>query len=1103
VRIPLRQLSLCAAALVLAALPVSAQEPTTLTGTVTTTGGAPVETGSVFIESLSIGVLTNAQGRYVLIVPASARAASATVDVTASLIGYTTVVETVTLQPGTQVVNFVLGEDPLRIAGVTVTALGMERQSRELAISTQQVSGAELGRVEPNLVNTLSGRIAGVNITNSGPQGASSRIVIRGENSLTGDNQPLFVVDGIPIDNTVDGEDGNLTRNTGYNYGSPIQDINPEDIASVTVLKGPNAAALYGSRASNGAIIIETKKGQNTPGGTEILVSQQFSFENPLKLPSYQNVYGQGYNGQFAYFDGLGNGINDEADESWGPPLDQGLMIPQWYSQYNEDLPGCNPTGTPTERVSCRVAEPWVSNPDNVRNFFETGVTSTTNVSVAGSNETLNGRASYSRLGLNGMQPGHTQTRDQFSFAGGIRAFDRLSINSSVQYIKSQGEGRPGVGYGGIENVMGGFVWFGRQVSTQRLKDLHNQYRSTVPGEEASTIAGFPYNWESLYWINPYWKALVNENTDTRDRLLGQVSAAVDLGDWLTVMVRTGTDWYQDDRLKAFAANPAIAATGDYTTSPFATGREYVHPDGSFGQWAIGFQETNTDFLVTANPDLNLPVSTSFTFGGNRRDYERSNDYTWVQQLAGPGIFDQSNAATTPERYTDVNKKRVNSLYGQVDLGYNDFLFLTVTGRNDWSSTLPEDNRSYFYPSVSGSLVFSDVIEGLQDSFLSYGKLRASWAQVGNDTDPYQLRNTYVADDLWGSNPSFSVSGSLLNEELKPEITESIEFGAELGFLDNRLGVDVTWYTAETRDQIMPVNRSGTTGYTSQVLNAGTVENTGWEVLLRGTPVATSNFRWESTLTWSTNDSKVVKLAPGVSALEISLDALWGAALYAREGEPLGQLVGSAYLRDDAGNIVVDSAGGYPLWENNKVIGNVNPDWRAGWFNEFSYGPARLGVLLDTRQGGVVYSLTNTWGRLSGILEETIPGRCGGGYPACDENTGIVFEGVNQDGSPNETVIDAENFWIYNYFVEQNNLETASYVKLREVTLSYSLPESLIGRWGVDAVDLSVVGRNLALWTNARHIDPETAMESSNVQGFEFAQMPSARSFGFNITVRP
>jgi len=1095
----LRQLSLCAAALVLAALPVSAQEPTTLTGTVTTTGGAAVETGSVFIQSLSIGVLTNAQGRYVLIVPATARAANATVDVTASLIGYTTVTQTVTLRPGTQVLDFVLGEDPLRIAGVTVTALGMERQTRELTVATQQIAGSELSRAEPNLVNTLSGKIAGVHINNSGPQGGSSRIVIRGEHSMTGENQPLFIVDGVPVDNNPGGKVGNLTRNTGFDYGNPIADINPDDIASVTVLKGPNAAALYGSRASNGAVIIETKSGRSTPGGAEIVVSQQLTMENPLRLPDYQNTYGQGYFGDYSYYDGLGNGVNDEADESWGPPLDVGLCIPQWFSAYDP--------GTDT-----RACDPWVSQPDNVRNFFETGVTSTTNVSVAGSTESLHGRASYSRMDLNGMLPGHEQTRDQFAFAGGIRAFDRLDINTSVQYITSDGQNRPGVGYGG-DNVMSGFIWFGRNVDTGRLKDLWNVNR---PSTEPASIRGLPYNYETLYWLNPYFKMFGNKNEDTRDRLIGQLSATYDLTDWLSVMVRSGTDWYQDARLKAYGANPGQAYAGDYTTNPVTgSGREYVSPDGSFGLWNIGFQETNTDFLVSANPDLDLPFTTSLTFGGNRRDYERKNDYTWVQSLVAPGIYDYANAASTPERTSAVARKRVNSLYGQLDLGYNDYLFLTFTGRNDWSSTLPENSRSYFYPSVSASFVFSDFFESLPSSF-SYGKLRASWAQVGNDTDPYQLETVYAAGDIWGSTPTFSVPGRRQNPDLKPEITTSWEFGAELGFLDNRLGLDVTYYRERTKDQIMPGPITAATGFVSQMQNAGEVENKGWEVLLRGTPVATSDFRWESTLTWSKNDNRVVKLAPGVTGLQLTLSPIWGGSLYAREGEPIGQLVGSGYQRDPDGNIVVSAGGGYPLWNNNQVLGDVNPDWRAGLGNEFSYKGARLSVLFDMRQGGNIYSMGTMFGRWSGILAETVDGRCDGGYyPDCVEAdgtiNGIVYPGVNRvvTGSdttyvPNQTVIDAETLSFYeNYSIVEANVVDASYIKLREVTLSYSLPESLIGRWGVDQVDVALVGRNLALWTDNPHIDPETSLESSIVQGFEYGQMPSARSFGINVTVRP
>ena len=603
----IRQISLCAAAILIAVPRVAAQATTNLTGSVLTDNGAPVRGASVYIEALGVGALTNDQGRYVLVAPSSATV----VDVTASLIGRSSQTQTVTLQAGTQVLDFVLTEDPLMVEGIVVTALGLERQTRTLGIATAQLSGAELTRVEPNLINTLSGKVAGVHINNSGPQGGSSRIVIRGENSLSGQNQPLFVIDGIPIDNSIDGRVGTLTDQGGFDYGSPISDLNPEDIASVTVLKGPNAAALYGSRASNGAVLIETKSGQATPGGSQIVVSQQVTFEDQLRFPKYQNQFGQGYYGEFECYDGLGNGLYDEADESWGPPLDVGLMIPQWNSPYDAN-------------TDTRQPLPWVSHPDNVSNFFETGVTATTNVLVSGSTDRMNGRAAFSRMDLSGMSPGHEQERTSFSFAGGLQA-QRLDVNTSVQYIASGGLNRPGVGYGG-DNFMNAFIWSGRQLDMGQLKELYDVNR---PADEPS-VGGYPYSWTTLYTtgLNPYWRALANRNEDTRDRLIGQISATYQLTDWLSAMVRTGTDWYQDERLRSYSANPQ-AANSLYTTNPVTgTGRDFVSSTGSFGQWNIGSQETNTDFLLRASPELDLPFTTTLTMGGNRRNWERKNDYT-------------------------------------------------------------------------------------------------------------------------------------------------------------------------------------------------------------------------------------------------------------------------------------------------------------------------------------------------------------------------------------------------------------------------------------------------------------------------------------------
>jgi TonB-linked SusC/RagA family outer membrane protein len=988
------------------------------------------------------------------------------------------------------------------VEGLVVTALGIERAERTLGVAQTTVVGEELSRTEPNLVNSLSGRVPGVNITNAGPQGGSSRIVIRGENSVTGNNQPLFVVDGVPIDNYSTGAYMN-TGQGGFDYGNAVQDIDPGSIESITVLKGPNAAALYGSRASNGVVLITTKSGRTAAArGPEIVVSQDVTFDDELRLPDYQDGFGQGYRGEFEYFDGYNNGVYDGEDQSWGPPLDQGLMIPQYNS--------------PIDANGDRVPLPWVSRPNNVDDFFDVGTTLTTNVSVAAGNDLLHGRFGISRLDQDGMVPGFELGRTTLTFGGGMDPTSRLNLNTSIQYSRQNGQHRPGVGYD-ENNPMSQFIWFGRQVD---VKDLKANWEQVRPADDP--MAGYPYSWNYLYHPNPYFLQLGNTNNDSRDRLIGSLSGSYQLTSWLTGMVRSGMDWYQDGRMVGYAAK-GNKISGVYTTNPLDLTRQYVGENGAFATWDIGFRETNTEFLLSANPELNLPFTVTANFGGNRRDSERNSDYAWVGDLAAPEIFDISNAAVTPALLSVISEKRVNSLYGQADLGYNDVLFLTVTGRNDWSSTLPEDNRSYFYPSVSGSFVFSDAIPALQTSPLTYGKLRASWARVGNDTNPYQLRDAFVADQIFGATPSFTVSDELKNSGLKPEITESIEVGTELSFLQDRLGLDLTWYREETSNQIMPVELSRSTGFERRLVNAGTVRNTGVELLGRVTPVETGDFRWESTVTWAKNKNKVVELANGVQGLELSIGDFWGVQSYARVNEPYGQLYGTAYQRSPDGQIVVSSTG-LPLFTTSpQVIGNFSPDWRGSWANELSYKGARLNFLFDTKQGGELYSVTHTFGRYAGVLQETEKGRCTPaslitptnptppvGYPLCDANTGIIVDGVQRvvTGTDttyvkNTTPTNSQSYWGRLYSINESNLVDASFVKLRELTLAYDVPSSLLNRVGVSGMQLALTGRNLFLWTENDHIDPESAFDNNNVQGLEYGQMPSVRSFGFNVTLRP
>ncbi|MDR0787780.1 MAG: SusC/RagA family TonB-linked outer membrane protein [Gemmatimonadota bacterium] len=1067
----------------------------------------------------NLGAITDAVGRFTL-----ANVPAGTYTLRASVIGYNEGTLSVPLAAGTtEEVSLRLVSSVITIEGVVVTALGMERSARTLGVAAQQLNGDQLSVIAPNIVTSLSGQVSGINVTSATTQGGSSRIIIRGENSLLGNNQPLFVIDGVPVDNYSGGAQGVVVNQGGYDYGTLINDIAPGSIESVTVLKGANAAALYGSRASNGVVVIETKKGSSATGGAEVVASQAISFENTLRLPKYQNKYGQGANGLFEYYDGKGNGIYDDVDESWGPALDQGLMIPQFNSRV---------LGMDADGRTILEPLPWVSRPDNVKDFFETGNTRVTNVSVASATERANGRFSLSRYDQRGITPGFGIGRTTISMAGGVQPNDRLSVNSSVQFITHEAQNRPAQGYDGNNPMNSMGVWFGRQVDTGVLRQLYlTRYADDHPA------AGSYVNWQQEYHNNPYFLQLVNHNSDTRNRLIGQISGSYQLLPWLGGMVRTSIDWYQDERIRSWAEGNCC---GLYTTNPLTASRDFVQETGAFGDWNLGFQERNTDFLLSANPGMGLPFTTAFTLGGGRRDWERTHNYLWVGRLTTPGIYNISNAAVTPETYIRTSRKAINSLYGQAEFGYNNYLFFNFTGRNDWSSTLPENANSYFYPSISSSFVFTDVIPFLANSdVISHGKLRASWARVGNDTDPYSLRNAYTPGEIWEGTPTFQVPNIRLNEDLRPEVTSSREFGVELGFLRDRLGLDITRYNEVTRDQIFPINISPATGYASQYVNAGSVRNRGWEVLLTGVPVQKNNLHWRTTLTWSKNRSVVEKLADGVSGLEIGIGDFWGASIFAREGEEYGQIIGTAFQRAPVGVPIAgctETAGtrcvtngeiltgttGLPIARlSNQVIGNFNPHWRAGWQNTVSWGNFGFSGLIDTKVGGDIFSATKMFGTFTGVLAETADwGRCveksavpGSSYPVCDAETGVIIDGVQRVVTNGDTTyvrntrarsgqVVAMNYY---YQTAEANIINGSFVKLRELTLSYNLPSSWTRRTGANALQVALIGRNLWLWTPKEnpHIDPETASEAGNVQGFEYGQTPPARSIGLTVTVRP
>ena len=1034
--------------------------------------GAPLNGVQVSMPSVELGTLTNAQGRYLInLVPAGDH------TVRVELIGYGTLVATVNVTAGgTATLNFRLDEEAVALEGLLVTALGITRQQRALGFAVQSIEGERLLEArETNLVNSLAGQIAGVQVTNTGPIGGSSRIVLRGANSIAGENQPLFVVDGIPVDNSSDGylrggvrrrgNDPTTPQPKGSDYGNTVQDLNASDIESVSILKGANAAALYGSRAANGAVVITTKRGASAGAGTNVAisVSTNFTMRTPLKMPTYQNQYGQGSSGLFGFIDGFGGGQNDGTDESWGPRMD-GRLQAAWYSD--------------------GLAVPFTPKPFNVRDYFKSASTWDTNIGVAATTERANARLSVTRTDQNGMVPGHANDRTSIFLSASADVTDKLSVSGASTYTARRGQHIPEVGYEGF-NPLQGYLWFGRQVSTHRLEQF-----GQVPDQDTPT-----QNWNYNYHDNPYWESEFRDNRLNRDRANGHLQTNYRINDWLSVMLRAGTDWYQEARKE--------------TRPPGA--RDI---DGGFDDIKLFRQEINTDFLVAAQRNLTSDLNVSFRVGGNHRTNDENIDVVTANNLNVPGIYNVSNVSQPPVIRNWREKKQVNSLYGFATFSWRDYLFLDVTGRNDWSSTLPTDDNSYFYPSVSSSLVFTDVTDAFS-GLLSYGKLRASWAKVGNDAAPYQLASVLSAANPFGTRSGFSVNNAIPNSGLRPESTVSWEVGTDLRSADDRVALDLTYYRTTTTDQILGVQVSSSSGFTSQVLNAGKIENKGVEVVLSATPVRGA-LQWDVTANFSKNNSEVVELTGDLES--IILGEFWRTTVEARPGEAYGALVGFKIKRDSQGQVVVSSQGLLQGESSKSVMGHYTPDWLAGIRNSVSYRDLTLSFLVDWRQGGEVFTVTNQWGQYSGVNIESAIGREEGAIVdyrgdlvrAVPERTCalsepcVLIDGVKEDGSPNDIWITAERFAHTQWNKQEGNVYDATFIKLREVTLSFDFPTGLLSRLPFERARMSIVGRNLILLkSNVPHIDPESGFDNTNFQGIEYGQLPSGRTFGFNLSITP
>lgn len=1122
--------ALALACVVLGALPASmhAQQGTTISGRVMSEARQALQGASVSIPTLRLGATTDEEGNYSFTVPAGRVAAGATVSLSVRRIGYVPQTATITVSGAAVTHDFTLAQSATALDAVVVTALGIEKEKKSLGVAQQTISSAKLtdnARTQ-NLVAALSGKIAGIAVTSATQQGGTSNIIIRGANSIAGNNQPLFVVDGVPIDNSsINGNSSSRVRGYGgFDLGNAAGDLNPEDIASMSVLKGPNAAALYGARAANGVIIITTKTGGGSRGFS-VGGSSTISFERPLRLPKYQNTWGQGYEGDvcdawkrgvthtlannpaesygappagfdyatcgFSYLDGNYGGVNDGVDESWGPRLD-GTM----RSQFS------------LTQAGAAEMRPWIAYPDNVKDFFETGTTITTNGSAQGATDRASFRFSVTRQDVDGIVPSNTLAKTTSALNASARVSQKLSVDASAQYINNVGNNRPGTGYD-ESNPMMGFIWFGRQVDIAALK---NAYKDAD---------GNHISWNYSYHSNPYWNANMNRNFDQRDRLMGVASATYRFTDWLRLTGRSGTDWYRS----FFTHQIAAGWIGGLFDGSYA--------QGGFQEQTRFNQESNSDFLLTANRDLMSDLGLTVNVGGNRRVNNYRSMAFGTDQLVIPGVYNISNSAKTVVPGEYVSKKAINSLYGQAEFAYNDYAFVNVTGRNDWSSTLPDGKNSYFYPSVSGSLVLTEMYPALGfDGKVNYAKLRGGWSRVGNDADPYQLQATFGALTRFGDINRLTVPGGLLNPDLKPENTDAWEIGSEIQFFDDRLGVDLTYYNKRTSNQILNLDVSPASGYTTAMVNAGEISNKGVEAQLTFSPLRSMDGRglsWDVTVNYAKNTSKVEELYGNVQTVQLAGTSNWGLTVEARKGYPYGAMFGTSFLRcgnydplptdnelekarkaalkaataacpadGSANGQLLLSLRGRPRGEPTtakSVIGNVMPDWTGGIDNTFRFRGVDFGFLIDTRQGGQVFSSGLMWGTYAGILKET----------EFRPDTGYLIEGINgATGAPNTVHTRAEDYFHSVYYnVHERWLIDASFVKLREARIAFNIPKRYLDRTRLDNARVSIVGRNLFLWTENEHLDPETSYSTSNFQGVEYGQMPTARSVGFQLTITP
>ncbi len=1007
------------------------EQERTVTGMVTDEDNQGIPGVNVILKGTTSGSVTDNDGNYVINLPEEGG------TLIFSFIG----MSTQELVVGSRsVVDVMMMQDATQMSEIIVSSLGIERDKKSLGYFAQEIKGDKIVAArETNFLNNISGRVAGVDIqkTGNGPAGTTGILIRGGGGFLTGSpgkNQPLFVVDGIPIDNYQTATSTNEYGAT--DNGNGAQHINPDDIETMTILKGPEAAALYGSRGMTGVVLITTKKG--TQGkGLGVSYSGSFTFESPLVMPDIQNEYAQGANG---VYDAISTG-------SWGPKI-SGQTVTDWTGSDN----------------------PLTADPDDLKNFLQTGTNFTNSIAVTGGNDKATFRLGYTNLDSKGLIPNSTLKRNMITVRTTAQLTEKFKADAKISYNNEKVYNRPETS-GSISNIFRGYISTPRNI----------QFKHQDPWMSAD---GTMNMWSPISFStrrNPYWIINEDSNEDNTDRVFTMIKLDYTFAPWLKAFARYGSDFRsaQLEDTKAYGVFDPGSLSRNNGSNYFASNTRAT--------------ETNIDFLVTASKTFG-ELNVALNFGGNSRHNTFFQTAGSTGLLDLPGVYNLSYGSFNRPQ-SNKSESRIRSLYGFANFGFKDFLFLDLTYRNDWSSNLDEDVWSFAYPSASLSFVLSDAIS--LPNIISFAKLRGATSQGASDLDPYQLSPTYSIGRGFLNVISTSTPSILFDPKIKPEFVTSNEFGLDLNLLNNRIGIELAAYSKVITDQIIQLPVPGATGYQFKLINGGEVESKGFELMISGSPVQTSDFQWNIMINYATNQMTVNKLSDGVDRLLLQGDESSRAIrIVADEGELWGDIYGRDYQRDDNGRIVVDAAG-VPLKaaDKNSFMGNVQQDFTMGFINDFTYRGINFGFLIDWKQGGQFYSQSMAFMHSDGTAQGTVAYREGG----------LLVEGVTEDGAVNTNTITSAQYWDAVAGAEpvvSEFMYDATSIRLREAYISYTLPQSLVSSTPFNKISVGITGRNLWLIkSEVPGVDPETSFSVSNARGWENGAFPSTKVYGFNVNL--